>query len=242
MTQSQARAVDILRSYGDAACYEEMVQTVVRGTAEILEARELGVLIRHTRAGMYMLAGDTHRVEELTQRLPHDGSEVLIHGTRPPEMVQAVRARLGLANVLPFLQYAYYGELPPVEETVEIRRLGMEQLDPLSAQYEHGTRAYMAGRLADGVMLGAFVQGELAGFIGEHIEGSMGLLHVEPAFRRHHIGSALERAMIRETMLRGHTPYCQVFPDNGASQSLQRRMGMLAARGMLYWLTDGDSF
>lgn len=70
----------------------------------------------------------------------------------------------------------------------------------------------------------------------------MGLLHVMPAFRRHHVGSALERAMIRATMLRGHTAYCQVFPDNAASQSLQRRLGLEAAQGMLYWLTDGDSF
>ena len=241
MTEAERRAVAILRSYGDRACYEEMVQTIVRGDAEILEAKELGVLIRHTRAGLYMLAGDTQRIDELTRLIPQGAEKILIHGTRPPEMVQSVRTRFHLANVLPFFQYAYYGALPP-QEDAEIRTLGMEHLDALSAEYEHGSRDYMAGRIADGVMLGAFVQGELAGFIGEHIEGSMGLLYVMPAFRRHHVGSALERAMIRATMLRGHTAYCQVFPDNAASQSLQRRLGLEAAQGMLYWLTDGDSF
>lgn len=241
MTETERRAVAILRSYGDRACYEEMVQTIVRGTAEILEAKELGVLIRHTRADLYMLAGDTQRIDEMTRLIPQGAEEILIHGTRPPELVHAVRTRFHLANVLPFLQYAYYGELPPVEN-VEIRTLDEAYLDVLSAEYEHGSRDYMAGRIADGVMLGAFVEGRLAGFVGEHIEGSMGLLHVMPAFRRHHIGSALERAMIRETMLRGHTAYCQVFPENGASQSLQRRLGLQAAQGMLYWLTDGDSF
>ena len=39
MTEAERRAVAILRSYGDRACYEEMVQTIVRGDAEILEAR-----------------------------------------------------------------------------------------------------------------------------------------------------------------------------------------------------------
>ena len=241
MAEAERRAVAILRGYGDRACYEEMVQTILRGTAEIIEARELGVLIRHTRAGMYMLAGDTHHLDALTRLIPEGMEEILIHGTRPPEMVQGVRTRFHLANALPFFQYAYYGEVPPSED-VEIRTLDTAYLDVLSTEYEHGSREYMAERIAEGVMLGAFVEGELAGFVGEHIEGSMGLLHVMPAFRRHHIGSALERAMIRETMLRGHTAYCQVFPDNGASHSLQRRLGLEAAQGMLYWLTDGDSF
>ena len=241
MTELEQRAVAILRSYGDRACYEEMVQTIVRGKAEIIEAKELGVLIRHMRAGMYMLAGDTQRVDELTRLIPQGAEEILIHGTRPPEMVHAVRTRFHLANALPFLQYAYYGEMPP-EQEMEIRTLDAAYLDVLASEYEHGSREYMAGRIAEGVMLGAFVDGELVGFVGEHIEGSMGLLHVMPAFRRHHVGSALERAMIRETMLRGHVAYCQVFPDNGASQSLQGRLGLESAQGMLYWLTDGDSF
>ena len=241
MTDSEQRAVAILRSYGDRACYEEMVQTIVRGTAEIIEAKELGVLIRHTRAGMYMLAGDTQRIDELTRLIPLGAEEILIHGTRPPEMVHAVRTRFHLAHAIPFLQYAYYGEMPPAPE-LEIRTLDGTFLDVLTREYEHGTREYMAGRIADGVMLGAFENGQLAGFVGEHIEGSMGLLHVMPAFRRHHVGSALERAMIRETMLRGNTAYCQVFPDNGASQSLQGCLGLESAQGMLYWLTDGDSF
>ena len=241
MTELEQRAVAILRSYGDRACYEEMVQTIVRGTAEIIEAKELGVLLRHTRAGMYMMAGDTRRIDEMTRLIPQGAEEILIHGTRPPEMVHAVRTRFHLANALPFLQYAYYGALPEAGD-VEIRTLDEAYLGVLSEEYEHGSRDYMAGRIAEGVMLGAFVDGELAGFVGEHIEGSMGILHVMPAFRRHHVGSALERAMIRETMLRGHVAYCQVFPDNGASQSLQGRLGLESAQGMLYWLTDGDSF
>ena len=33
MTEAERRAVAILRSYSDRACYEEMVQTIVRGDA-----------------------------------------------------------------------------------------------------------------------------------------------------------------------------------------------------------------
>lgn len=241
MTELAGRAVEILRSYGDAACYEEMVQTLLRGVGEVLEAKELGVLIRNTRANLYMLAGEEHRMIELTARIPDDARDVLIHGTMAPERVQAVRSRFHLANVQPLVQYAYYGELPPEETEVEIRLLGMDALDFLYENYGHASREYLRGRVEDGVMIGAYAEGELAGFIGEHIEGSMGLLHVMPSFRRHHLGFALERADIRRTMLRGQTPFCQVVPANGASRSLQRRLSMTQAEGMLYWLTD-DTF
>ena len=55
MTEAERRAVAILRSYGDRACYEEMVQTIVRGDAEILEAKELGVPILSEEAFLELI-------------------------------------------------------------------------------------------------------------------------------------------------------------------------------------------
>ena len=44
-------------------------------------------------------------------------------------------------------------------------------------------RDYVAERLAAGAMTGAFLDGVLAGFIGIHEEGSIGMLEVLPAYR-----------------------------------------------------------
>lgn len=238
MTELENKAVGILKSYGDAACYEEMVQTLCRGMGEVLEARELGVLIWHTRANVFMLAGETHRMLELADRIPKDGRDVLIHGNMAPEQVRYLRSKFNLAHAWPFVLYAYYGALPPQETQIDMRLLDMDALDFLFANYGHASREYLAGRLSDRVMIGAYLEGRMAGFIGEHIEGSMGLLHVVPDFRRHHLGFALERADIRRTMLAGHVPFCQVVPENGASRGLQQRLGMTEGRGLLYWLTD----
>ena len=93
-------------------------------------------------------------------------------------------------------------------------------------------------RIRQGVMLGAYVEGELAGFIGEHVEGSMGLLHVMPAYRRMHLGYALERAAIRRTRLAGQIPFDQVAKTNDASIALQARRGMTRAKETVYWITD----
>ena len=56
---------------------------------------------------------------------------------------------------------------------------------------------YVEDRLKAGVIFGAFVDGRLAGFVGEHHEGSMGMLEVVPEFRRRGIAQALEAALIR---------------------------------------------
>ncbi len=241
MTHEARRALDILESYGDPACYEEIAQTIRRGAGRVIAARELGVLVHHTRADLYMLAGEANTMESLCDCIPSDASDILIHGDMPPQQVQDIRKRFGRDHVLPFILYAYYGALPPKEEAFDIRVLGVDALDFLYENYGHATRDYLAQRLDDGVMIGAYVDGELAAFIGEHVEGAMGLLHVMPQFRRHHMGFALERADIRTTMLRGNVPFCQVAPGNQASRSLQARLGMTQARQMLYWITD-ESF
>ena len=238
MTQEETRAAELLQGYGDPACYEDMLQTIARGQAEIIEATALGVLIRHRRAGMYMLAGSETGMLAMAGRIPQDARDVLIHGAMRPEKVHALRRHFGRAYAHPFIAYAYYGECPPQEENAVIRTLGMDALDFVYANYGHASREYLAERLADGLMIGAYVDGHLAGFIGEHVEGSMGLLHIMPEARRHHLGFALEQANIRNTLLRGQTPFCQVMPDNAASHSLQRRLGMTRAEGVLCWITD----
>lgn len=238
MTQEERRAVNILRGYGDPACYEQMVQTIARGMAQVIHAQESGVLIHHTKADLYMLAGNARRMEEMAKDIPLQAEEVLVHGSMPPERVEAIRERFGLASAMPFVLYAYYGGIPPQETELDIRPLGEEAIEFVHAHYGHASREYLLERLREGVMLGAYVEDNAAGFIGEHIEGAMGLLHVLPEYRRHHLGCALERADIRRTMLEGNTPFCQVFPDNQASHNLQERLGMTRARGDLYWITN----
>lgn len=242
MTQEERRALRILRGYGDPACYEEMAQAIVRGGADGISADEDGVLLHHRRADLYMIAAKNEaRVMELVDEIPLHATDVLLHGDYATELVTQVRTHFHLRHALRFVMYAYYGEVPEPEREADIRPLGIGALDFLDAHYGHASREYVAARLEDGVMLGAYVDGRLAAFIGEHIEGSMGMLHVMPDYRRHHLGYALERAAIRRTMLAGHTPFDQVVPENEASHALQDRLGMTRACGALYWMTD-DTF
>ena len=237
MTDNE-RAVRILRGFDDPACYEQLVQTIVRGYAGDVDAAEDGVLVYSTRAEVTMLAWRTaERLEAMLDRVRETGKDIALHGEADEETVRRVKERFGLPHEQRISQYAYYGPLPEADAGLDLRELTLGELDFVYENYGHASRDYLRARIADGVMLGAYVDGELAGFIGEHTEGAMGILHILPEHRREHLGLRLERAAIRRTMLQGLTPFCQVFDENDASHALQARLGLTRARGHATWLT-----
>lgn len=120
---------------------------------------------------------------------------------------------------------------------MSVRMLTMDDLGFVLENY-HNPGAYekhIRGRIAEG-MLGAVVDGELAGFAGVHQEGSMGLLEVLSRFRRRGIGEALECEVINLQRSRGRLPYCHVETDNQASMALQRKLGLTIDEQPLYWV------
>lgn len=136
---------------------------------------------------------------------------------------------------------AYYARSEPPRPRrcpAVLRPLNMEDLDFLLEHYHHpgAYASHLRGRIAEG-MLGAEVQGRLAGFIGLHQEGTIGLLEVLPAFRRQGIAEALEAAMIARQLDRGGWPYVHVMKGNTASERLQETLGMtFDDRRVFYWL------
>ena len=98
----------------------------------------------------------------------------------------------------------------------ELRLLDRSWAPWVYGHYSHafGGVAYMEGAIDRG-MLGAFVDGERAGFAGFHIEGAIGMLEVLPPFRRRGIGEALLRGDGTALALsRGQYAFGQVFTDN----------------------------
>ena len=73
---------------------------------------------------------------------------------------------------------------------------------------------YVEDRLKAGVIFGAFVDGCLAGFVGEHHEGSMGMLEVFPPYRGHGLGPGLRASKSTATSPRAGCPFDQVIVGN----------------------------
>ena len=125
--------------------------------------------------------------------------------------------RCGLWKEERCVQAAWMAPEPPEAPAVggELRLLGEEWAPYVCEHYsksdigglEHIRQAIGAG------MLGAFVDGTLAGFAGFHGEGSIGLLAVLPAYRRRGLGGALPRGAVRLALERGQYAFGQVLID-----------------------------
>ena len=76
----------------------------------------------------------------------------------------------------------------------------------------------------------------LIGFMGEHLEGSMGLLYVFPEYRHKGFGAALQRHLMARTMEEGFVPFGQVEKDNLASLRLQEKLGMTQSERLIVWM------
>ncbi len=126
--------------------------------------------------------------------------------------------------------------LPP---GAAIRPLNREDLPDVLAHYHTvSSPEYAAERLHAG-MFGATVDGRLAGFIGTHIELSMGMLEVFPQYRRLGLAYALEAHLIGHLLAQGRIPFGQVVTDNAPSLRLQAKLGMTVGNRMVSWIERG---
>ena len=85
------------------------------------------------------------------------------------------------------------------------------------------------------ILLG-YYDGRLVGFIGEHLEGSLGILYVLPEYRRKGIGTALQTCLIAGTMEKGFIPFGQVEKDNRESLRLQEKIEMTRSEDLIVWM------
>lgn len=218
----------------------DMLEAIYHGEAKVLAASPGGAVIYHAGCNASMISA----ADEQTAR---DLLSVEAVQTKPVELVvahQAGSAKMaqtayGLSNSVPYWQAAYMDTRPlPVDGTVcEIKLLDQRQVDFVHRHYSHDVeRAYLMERLGSGVLYGAFVYGELAGFIGQHAEGSIGMLEVLPRFQRQGIARALASHATNLFLARGCTPFLQIAVGNQASRDLHEKLGYKLAASPVFWV------
>jgi len=231
-------APDVAYAYlnRDRLHHTDMLEALARGDAELLYAGERGVLILNTACGVYLIsAEDEETLGEMCGEI-RDPLVLTAHQTR---FQSNLAERFGLREKTECSQCSYTRTLGPclcLPEGVELRLLPESALDFVAEHYTHiPLRSYLEGCLKAG-MLGAYVDGRPAGFVGMHDDGSMGLLEILPEYRRRGIAYTLEAAMINRVLARGRIPYAQIIDGNEASLALQRKMGMTFSDKKLVWL------
>ncbi|MBR6918199.1 MAG: GNAT family N-acetyltransferase [Clostridia bacterium] len=188
-----------------------------RGSGEIIEER-----------------GDASAGEALLDRYIGCDCDLLM----VPDHALGIKAfeRYGFSGKLECYQVAYYGEAPQAESALSVRSASEDDLPMLTESY-HLISPEELKRVVErkSVLLG-YHEERLVGFIGEHLEGSMGILYVFPEYRRRGFGASLQKHLIAKTMEKGFIPFGQVEKSNLKSLRLQKKLGMTISDKMIVWM------
>ncbi|MEA4813522.1 MAG: GNAT family N-acetyltransferase [Oscillospiraceae bacterium] len=215
--------------------YVGMADAVKRGSAAIFYAEKDGVLLHELPGNVYMLAVS----DEKTGRM-------LVDECPPCEIFAAHQS---------FIKDYAARKFSPIEWMIcyqaanmdghlfgenriglDIRLMYPDKADFVMENYGILPRDEIELHLERGDIFGGYFGGVIAGFIGTHLEGSMGLLTVLPEFRRRGVGFALESFLSDRLVKSGRTPFLQVECDNERSLALQKKLGFSISSEKMYWM------
>lgn len=229
----------------------DMIEAIARGRAILVARRGSEMLLMEKESHvLYHTWMDVTEEIKFEESLLYQMEELCPYPCRCLALHQremlSVAEKLGFSLDMECVQAVYTKkEKLPVRglyqvegEEVEVRPLTVEYLDFVMQTYHLGEHeAYIRNRLEHQAVFGAFVSGEVAGFIGIHNEGSIGMLEVLPKYRGKKIAMTLETEVFNRFIENGMTPYGQVVVGNEASISLQEKLGLCLSKQSLYWLS-----
>lgn len=227
----------------DIPLYVDMLESLRQEDAVILHDSGQALLLQLKSWPLYLLAAaDPEEGERLLAGMTPDENglvAVVLHGK---ELFSRAEV-LGFTESTPCYQTLYdKNDLLPLHTELAIRH-------PDRTDYETICKAYTLPIGEDEIYASidrpefsaGYLGDLLAGFIGLHAEGSIGMLHVFEAFRGRGYALDLAAHMINRRMADGAFPYGQVFIDNDASIALQKKMGLSFSGDYICWKFKKES-
>lgn len=222
----------------DPLLYVSLSEPLRLGRAQVVACSEAGALLCHDTDLLMLAAESMAAAEPLLAAWDRPIQEITVVGT---ELTDALLDRMQLQMSSRCYQ-AVYCKKQPLPVHADIRQLDLSYFQAVLDGYSlfHNSD-YVDNRLRAGVVYGAFVEESLAGFVGEHREGSMGMLEVFPAYRGRGLAVALESFQINRYLSEGRVPFDQVILGNEKSMGLQRKLGLEFSRETVGWLWAEES-
>ena len=228
----------------------DMIELINRGRAELVFAKDREYLLRDIESGVYMHTNlKEGQAEAFAQDGCMDGADVECIILHQPELMPVIEEKYGLSlqtecrNVVytqrEKLSVAglYRADGRPDDRGVTIRLLTKDNRAAAGKLHEWpNDLEYFYERVESGNVFGAFIGEMLAGVIGIHSEGSIGMLYVDENYRKMKLGMALETYMFNQAIEKGWIPYGQVIIDNDKSFKLQEKMGLYCSKESVYWM------
>ncbi|MHC1721014.1 MAG: GNAT family N-acetyltransferase [Clostridiaceae bacterium] len=211
-----------------------MIEPIRRGTADLFYAEADGVLMKEQKSNVYMISVENYdRGKELVKGI----SNCRLIVAHQKCMADYIFKKLGLAQIIECVQAVYLSKIRLNNEIdLEIRQLEPVKKSLIFEHYDMLTEEELEELLRNGNLYGGYKEGTFVGFIGNHLEGGLGILEIFPQYRRLGYGSALECHMVNKMIEKGLVPYAQIETSNKKSIALQKKLGFSISEGKLYWM------
>ncbi|WP_320128936.1 GNAT family N-acetyltransferase [uncultured Sphaerochaeta sp.] len=211
----------------------DMLEVLRQGRADVVQADDFGVLLKVSREGAWLLSVfEETATERFVAQIVHDDSPVCSHQRFSVPFLEAARFHPDIVCC----QAAYLKkDLFPLEPDQQFKPLTLAEEPLVQEHYQRESPAYIHERIVSGVLEGIYCEGVLAGFMGLHEEGSLGMLVIFPEFRRRGLALALERHYCNRLLGQGKIPYCHIIKGNTASLALHEKLGFTLAQSEITW-------
>ncbi len=216
--------------------YTPIHTAVSRGKTEILFSDTEVLFIRDGISGVYFLA--SHSGADTLRALQAWGSlECPILVTFDSESVVVAKEWFGFTEDMPCHQVIHEsGELEGRNYKLKIRDAKESDLDYIVTNYHISSREELLDAIARQELWVGEYDSRVMSFAGRHGEGSMGMLFVDPAYRRMGFSEDLHHFVVSKVLSCGEVPFAHVICGNEPSLQLQRKKNMTFSQGLVYWV------
>ena len=206
-----------------------------RCTGTVIEESERAQFLYDAVSEVYFLACEDYETGmDILDRHINDGCKALM--VTSTEIAEEAIRKFGFEGPMDCYQFVYCDEQVDEGELITTRTATVDDLPMLLANYDLVGPEELRKVVDTGNVMLGYDGDELIGFIGEHLEGSIGMLYIFPEHRRKGYASALEKKLIQRTIDNGFIPFGHVVKDNAASIELQKKLGMKQADNIVSWL------
>jgi len=228
------QALDFLAK--DFLTFAPMIEALDKNDAALISVHDFGVAMKHKEGIVLIGVADDDATLHFKDRICDGGLNVVYGNTDPDYIINNIP---NIIRAVPCHQVVYTKKSPPkLKMNIEYRLMDAGFIDFFYDNYSRSwDKAHMRILLEREFIFGAYVGGEIIGFIGRHMDGSMGFLEILPKFRRQGYGKELENFIIGRVMSEGRIPFAHIVMGNEVSMSLQGKVeGLDFAKKLATWV------
>lgn len=211
-----------------------MIDSLLTGKVKILHVEGNAAVTVTNDGQTYQICCETKEQGcALLAYVPKD-VKLLLHNCKELNEVLAGEYGLQVGDECYQSVYTQHVSLPIAHK--DIRTYPLDAIDYAVENYGgEEEREYLKDRILHGEFFAAYEGEEIVGFCGVHAGGSLGMLYVDPKYRRTSVGSSLASYLVNLSLAQGGLPYAHIRVANLASIKMQEKMGLYVGKRTVFW-------